>query len=243
MPVTSDDATPEGVTRSPSRLRRLARAVAYGIVVALVVSALAFLVRVRFGPIISADDSAIRSATAVTRDHDGLRRLLVAWQWAFQPVRVYLVATVICLWVWFARHLRTRAWWAFLTMMVGWNLALDVKLLVARARPLVAKPIEHAPGYSFPSGHVANIAIGSSAVVVLLWPLLGRGARWAAVVLGSALVIATALDRVFLGVHFPSDCVGGILLGCGLVLASYAGYVGWNPADPKASTDPPTEES
>ena len=39
------------------------------------------------------------------------------------------------------------------------------------------------------------------------------------------------IDRIWLGVHFPSDTVGGVILGVGLVLASYAGYQNWHPKD------------
>jgi undecaprenyl-diphosphatase len=45
----------------------------------------------------------------------------------------------------------------------------------------------------------------------------------------TAYVVLTSLDRVFLGVHYPSDVVAGILFGIGLGTASYVGYLGWNP--------------
>ena len=51
-------------------------------------------------------------------------------------------------------------------------------------------------------------------------------------------VLATALYRVFLGVHFPSDVTVGVLTGAGLAVASYAGYPGWNPPDPSEMQDP-----
>lgn len=47
---------------------------------------------------------------------------------------------------------------------------------------------------------------------------------------------ATAADRVFLGVHFPSDVVAGVIVGSGLAVASFVGYRGWNPDAP--STPP-----
>jgi len=44
-----------------------------------------------------------------------------------------------------------------------------------------------------------------------------------------AYALLTAADRVFLGVHFPSDVLAGLIFGAGLGLASYVGYLGWNP--------------
>ena len=211
---------------------------AYGLVVAVVVLSLAFLIRSHFDPLIRADKAAIRSATDLTRDHPSFLRLLLNWQRLSSPTYVYVVATLVCLWVWRRHHLTTRALWAFVTMMVGWNLALDCKYLVQRARPVVADPVSHAPGYSFPSGHAANATIGATALVVLLWPILQRrAAKAVAITVAALFVLATCLDRVFLGVHFPSDVVGGVLLGTGLVGASYLGYVDWRPPALENNTD------
>ncbi|EAQ00797.1 Conserved hypothetical, predicted membrane protein (TMS6) [Janibacter sp. HTCC2649] len=224
----------------------MARALAYGLVVALVVTALAFLVRTQFDPLISADKAAIRSATDITRGHPDLRRLLLVWQQFSSPTYLYVVATLVCLWVWRRQHLTTRALWAFVTMMVGWNLALDLKYLVQRARPIVSDPVSHAPGYSFPSGHAANATIAATTVVLLLWPSLHRGAvRVAAVAVATVVVLLTCLDRVFLGVHFPSDVTAGVLLGVGLVGASYVGYIDWKPPslDPEPAPTTPKERT
>jgi undecaprenyl-diphosphatase len=218
---------------------RLARAVGLGVGVAVVVTLIAFLVRSRFDPVLSLDERAIRAATDVTRAHSGLRRALIAWQEAFQPLWVYLVATAVCLWVWLRKGLRSRAWWAFATMMVGWNLALDIKYLVRRARPVVEDAVSHSPGYSFPSGHAANAAIAATALVVLLWPVVeSRAGRTVLVAVAALAAVLTCLDRVYLGVHFPSDVTAGLFLGVGLVLSSYVGYLDWNPPSSEPAEDP-----
>ena len=218
---------------------RLARAVLLGVGVAVVMPLLAFLVRSRFDPILSLAQRAIRGATDVTRAHPGLNRALVVWQEALQPRWVYVVATAVCLWVWLRRGLRTRALWAFATMMVGWNLALVLKYVVRRARPVVEDAVAHAPGYSFPSGHAANAAIAATALVVLLWPVVeSRAGRAILVAVASVVAVLTCLDRVYLGVHFPSDVTAGLILGVGLVLSSYVGYLDWNPRASRPAEDP-----
>ena len=45
-------------------------------------------------------------------------------------------------------------------------------------------------------------------------------------------VIMTCADRIYVGAHYLSDVTAGVLLGCGLSVASYAGYVGWRPPTP-----------
>jgi membrane-associated phospholipid phosphatase len=228
-------------TQTPTRThgRRLRRAFAYGLVVAVVLFGVGFLVRSKWGPLQTFDDEIIAAATSFTRPRDGLRSFLITWQWLTQPIRLYLVGTALCLWVWLAKGLRTRAWWAFGTMMVAWFIGLVAKLAFQRARPVVEDPVSEAPGYSFPSGHALNSAAFSTIVVILLWPLLKPlWARVTAVALAVVVILVTALDRVFLGVHYPSDVTVGIVTGVGLALASYAGYVGWNPPDPTEADDP-----
>ena len=69
-------------------------------------------------------------------------------------------------------------------------------------------------------------------MLVLLWPLLrGTSSKVAAIAVAVGMVVMTMIDRIWLGVHFPSDTVGGVILGVGLVLASYAGYQNWHPKD------------
>ena len=232
------DSTPPAQP-GKSRVRRLARAALYTVVVGAVLFGVGFLVRSKWDPLLSLDDDLIDRATAVTRPRAGLREGFVFWQELTQPIKLYFVGTLLCLWVWLAKGLRTRAWWAFGTMMLAWMIGLGAKYLFQRARPLVEDPVSEAPGYSFPSGHALNSAAWATIVVILLWPLLKPlWARVTAVVLAVVVVLLTAVDRVYLGVHYPSDVTVGVVTGVGLALASYAGYSGWNPPHPTEGHDP-----
>jgi membrane-associated phospholipid phosphatase len=222
----------------PSRPRRLLKAAVYGLVFAAPVTALAFVVREKFLPVIELDVAAIRAATDFTRAHQGFYTALVAWQEMTQPKWPYIVASLVCFWIWRQGRYRTRAIWAFVTMMVAWNLQLVLKAIVHRARPVVSDPVSHAPGFSFPSGHAANAAALSAVMVLLLWPMLSRAGRAVSVVLATVYSLVTALDRVYLGVHFPSDVTAGLIFGVGLAIASYTGYLGWNPVHPDADLPP-----
>lgn len=66
--------------------------------------------------------------------------------------------------------------------------------------------LPHAPTPSFPSSHVAAFA----AVAVTL--LAGRLWRWGALVTVAGLAVAWA--RVFVGVHFPLDMLGAVVVAC-----------------------------
>jgi membrane-associated phospholipid phosphatase len=87
------------------------------------------------------------------------------------------------------------------------------KDLLARPRPTLLNPVDHAAGYSFPSGHAAGAAAVYGALVVLVLP---RAIRWARALLlaaGTSLICAVAASRVLLGVHYPSDVAAGAALG------------------------------
>lgn len=221
------------VPRSQTRARRLVRSVVYGVSFTAPVAVIGFLVRARWEPVLRFDEAAIREATEFTRRRPGLADALIVWQEITQPKWVYLVGTLVCLVLWRRHGLTARALWAWVTMMVAWNIALDLKYLFQRARPVVEDALVYAPGSSFPSGHAANSAAASAVLVLLLWPVLSRRGRAVAVGLAVALTIVTALNRVFLGVHYPSDVVGGVILGIALPMASYAG---WRPHLPEGWT-------
>jgi undecaprenyl-diphosphatase len=94
-------------------------------------------------------------------------------------------------------------------------LALDpaIKLLVGRLRPMVPMPIEHAPGSSFPSGHALDSTVFYGVMLLVFLPIIPPRLRKLAIGLVIALIALIGFSRVALGVHFPSDVVGGWLLG------------------------------
>ena len=91
-----------------------------------------------------------------------------------------------------------------------------VKHAIARPRPLFHDPSLVFTTYSFPSGH----AMGTTAVYTALAIIVARRTRHTPfVIAGSAvMIILIALSRVYLGAHYLSDVVGGVLLGLAWVL-------------------------
>jgi undecaprenyl-diphosphatase len=203
----------------------LFRGVLAMLVFALPVVLLGLAVRQQFDPLIKADDAASRVATGFSARH-GLVPALTVIQVVSLPIFVYLVATVVVVWVWTSKKLKGRALWAFVTMMVGWGIGGLSKLITQRARPVVDGPVPHAEGFSFPSGHALNITLAAGVLVFLVWPLLSATARRVAVVLAIVVPVIVGLDRLFIGAHFPSDILAGYILGLGIMLSSWIGFIG-----------------
>lgn len=142
---------------------------------------------------------------------------------------VALLAGSLLLW-------RLRDGWSILLLWVALApVYLQIHLLKSvsgRARPRLFGPHVEALGMrfaypespSFPSGHAltAMVVYGTLAYLVARRePTPGQ--RRATLAAAGALVAVTGLSRVYLGVHYPSDVLGGFLAGAAWTTACVAG--------------------
>jgi undecaprenyl-diphosphatase len=119
-----------------------------------------------------------------------------------------------------ALHVRGRkaqARWYAGAVLSGWALYALAKLAVRRHRPHVITHLMHGAGwYSYPSGHsmLAPLVFGLGAIA---WatPWRSPATRVVALILATLLAVAIGVSRVYLGSHYPSDVIGGLLLGTG----------------------------
>lgn len=101
-----------------------------------------------------------------------------------------------------------------LTILSGSLFGLLVKFAVERPRPHIVPHLVHASGWSFPSGHSLNSALLYITMALVFGALLqSRGRRWALLAGAVFLSLAIAWSRVWLGVHWPSDVIAGLLAG------------------------------
>ncbi|MFC4031990.1 phosphatase PAP2 family protein [Streptomyces polygonati] len=118
-----------------------------------------------------------------------------------------------------ARRQAVAAALALLVFVTGQVLRTAVMTAAHRARPPVADWAVHVSGSAFPSGHTASSAMAAG---LLGWGLLralpGRAGK-ALTAVGVTVAVAVGCSRVYLGVHWPTDVLGGWLLaGCWLGL-------------------------
>jgi undecaprenyl-diphosphatase len=107
---------------------------------------------------------------------------------------------------------------------------LAVTLLIDRKRPPVPKLDEAPPTSSFPSGHTAaSIALYGSLAVIAWQHLRDRRVAIAVAVVLGVIPLLVGAARVYRGMHFPTDVLGGLLLGslwlCAAVAAVRIGAV------------------
>jgi membrane-associated phospholipid phosphatase len=91
-----------------------------------------------------------------------------------------------------------------------------LKFIVGRPRPSadLVRVLDVETNGAFPSGHVLFVTCVLGFLIYLSTAYIqNRMVRTASVVILSALVILTSVSRVYLGAHWPSDTVGGYVIG------------------------------
>jgi membrane-associated phospholipid phosphatase len=160
--------------------------------------------------------------------HPGWVRFMAVWSVVFDPNSWRAAAVLLAIWL-----ARRRVWplaiWVVVTMAAGGLLGVLLKLLVGRHRPDLLDPVARASGYSFPSGHALNNALGAAVFLLVLLPLARERPRARALLWTAAIVLPliTGVSRVGLGVHWTSDVLGGWLLGVAVTAATAWAYLRW----------------
>lgn len=104
----------------------------------------------------------------------------------------------------------------FIWVVIGSALLNEtLKLVFHRARPTLYR-IVHANGFSFPSGHSMAAFSLYGVIAFLLWRHISTSTGRGLLIIGSsAMILTIGVSRIYLGVHYPSDVLGGFLAsGC-----------------------------
>ncbi len=130
------------------------------------------------------------------------------------PVRLSplgLIAAAVFLY----RGWRRGALLVIVTLAGAWVIDTGLKLLYARARPRAFFDYYPAPeSYSFPSGHALFSVCFFGGLAALLTHRINSRALQAAIwVAAVAIILLIGGSRVYLGVHYPTDVVGGYAVG------------------------------
>jgi YegS/Rv2252/BmrU family lipid kinase len=169
-------------------------------------------------------DSWARHATHGAATHGGhLHQLLRGVEVVFGPVGILIMVLLAAGGL--ARKYRRAALFVLGTTLVAVVARRLIATVFDRPRPAWQDHAHLIHGPGFPSGHATSTtALAGSLVVVVSMLVRRAGLRRAAYTALGLVVLAVASDRVLLGRHYPTDVVGGILLGGIIVLVGLAVY-------------------
>lgn len=138
------------------------------------------------------------------------------------PTLLWLFGLSGLVWLLYRRQ-RAEAAWIAVSLIGATLISNSLKYVIGRPRPALVPHLVQVNNASFPSGH----SLVSAALYITLALMLAEGARsWAArgaiVGFGAFLVLLIGCSRVYLGVHWPSDVLGGWCFGTAWALAVFA---------------------
>ncbi|WBB60693.1 phosphatase PAP2 family protein [Streptomyces sp. WMMC500] len=201
-------------------------------VLTLLSALLTALVAATWQPLTDTDRSVARRLHSAAVSEPGwtrANRVLTDWVWDPATMRLLILAVILWL-LW--RGARRLPLWLAGAVAVGWVLQYGMKAAVGRDRPKWSDPVDSASHAAFPSGHAMTVALVCG---LLLW-VLGRadgvppGLRYAAWTAAAVSVAGVCFTRVWLGVHWLSDVVGGTLMGAAVAAITAVAYGARAPA-------------
>ena len=87
-----------------------------------------------------------------------------------------------------------------------------IKRILQRPRPTEYRIIEET-GYSFPSGHsMVSMAFYGYFIYLIYKYVKNKYVKWISIILLSLLICLIGISRIYLGVHYTSDVLGGFLI-------------------------------
>ncbi|MGV9643753.1 phosphatase PAP2 family protein [Streptomyces sp. NPDC003514] len=191
---------------------------------ALASALLLALVALRWHPLMAFDGSVADTTHRWAVDEPGLThvvRILTDWVW--DPWTMRFVTFVAAIWLVWRRAARWTAIWLVVTCALATLVQQTLKAAVDRPRPTWPDPVDSAHFAAYPSGHAMTATVVCGLLLWLLHRYGVAGPLWhTAVAVAAVSVIGVGLTRIWLGVHWTSDVLGGWLLGA-LVVALAVG--------------------
>jgi undecaprenyl-diphosphatase len=104
--------------------------------------------------------------------------------------------------------------WGFIAALTAFCFSSSLKLFLHRTRPdTLYVTTMRFKSYSFPSGHAFGTTLIYGLLIYLVHNALQAPWNYLLVLFGMITIITIGLSRIYLGAHFPSDILGGWLLG------------------------------
>ncbi|MGC5260707.1 phosphatase PAP2 family protein [Streptomyces cyaneofuscatus] len=207
---------------------------------ALAAAAVIALVTSGWQPLLRLDQDVAARLHALALEHPGwthAHRILT--DWVVDPWTMRLLLTVTVFGLWWQRR-RLLALCLALTSIAETALRALLRWAIGRERPHWQDPVDTANFAALPSGHAMTTAATCVLLLGLARQIPLRPWLWHTARVAAILIIAVAcFTRIFLGVHWLTDTLAGVLLGSALATAAFATWHSLTGPDRAARTAKP----
>jgi len=139
-----------------------------------------------------------------------------------KPLITAVMVGIFSLLFWFYKYYRETIYILLTPLSVAVNSL--VKIVVNRPRPSAnfVRILVSETDQSFPSGHVNfyTVFFGLLFVILFFTPKIPKAIRFVIQAISIFLIVSISFSRVYLGVHWVTDTIGGYLIG-GIILSFF----------------------
>lgn len=137
------------------------------------------------------------------------------------PTTVVAITTAVIIYLLMKKQRIEATYLAINTVIFAGLLNFLAKNIFLRVRPMPHYYIE-ASGYSFPSGHAdGSLLLYGTLFLIFYRQLKKHHLQWPLLIITIMIILGVGVSRIYFNVHYPSDIIGGYLLGGGIIGLTY----------------------
>ncbi|PCS00206.1 membrane-associated phospholipid phosphatase [Lactococcus fujiensis JCM 16395] len=139
-----------------------------------------------------------------------------------------ILAAIVCLFLFFIIKEKISAIWLGILVVASTLCNTIIKSVIGRVRPDIHRlaGFTNEPGYSFASGHSTfTTVLFGCLFLMFLVKMKSNAARFGWGIGALVMILLVMFSRIFVGVHYPTDTVGGFLEGLTFLMLTYPTYL------------------